>query len=95
MDVLNRINKVRKEKKITQKEICQRIGISESAFDNWKKGKNESYKKYLPEIANILGVNVNYLLYGNTKETDAEKYYRAIQKAPERDRKIIDLLLGF
>lgn len=92
MDVLNRIYKTRKQKGITQKEICKAIGIAESAFDNWKKKKNESYKKYLPEIARILGVTVDYLLTGteNAENELLQKY----NNAPEFIRKAIDTLLN-
>lgn len=90
-EILSRIYKVRKQKDITQKEICKAIDISESAFDNWKKGKNESYKKYLPQIAEILGVSVDYLIHGTVNE--AEDFYARFKRLPERTKQIIELIM--
>lgn len=36
--------------------------MTKNTFTNWKSCRNTSYKKYLPEIAEFLGVSVDYLL---------------------------------
>lgn len=93
--MLSKIQQTMKEKRISQRELCEKLGLKETNFGQWKRGKTESYKKYLPEIARILGVTVDYLLTGENEQTEAERYYKAILQASERDRKIIDILLGF
>lgn len=61
MCILDKILKTMKEKHITQKTLTEQLGLSKSSFSSWKSGANESYKKYLPEIAEILNVSVAYL----------------------------------
>lgn len=38
------------------------LGISKNVFTDWKSGKNKSYHKHLPKIADFFGVTVDYLL---------------------------------
>lgn len=70
MEVLTRILTLLDEKQIQQKELSNHLGLSKCAMTGWKNGNNTSYKKYLPEIAEFLGVSTDYLL---GKETPALK----------------------
>lgn len=38
------------------------LGLGKTAFTGWKTGRNTSYLKYLPKIADFLGVSIDYLL---------------------------------
>ncbi len=83
MDILDRVLKIIKDKKISQKSLCEYIGIKQQAFTNWKSGHTESYKKYLPQIAEYLDVSVDYLL-GITDIPDRlGKNLRAVEAAPQ------------
>ena len=62
MVVLDIILALMKENGISQKELCEKIGVNKQAFTNWKNGTHSSYKKYLPQIADAIGVSVDYLL---------------------------------
>ena len=62
MGTLDRISFLLKEQRKTQKDLCEAIGIKKNAFTSWKNGSNESYRKHLPQIAEYLGVSVDYLL---------------------------------
>lgn len=62
MSTIDRIISVMKEKGIKQKELCDYLGKGEMVFSNWKAGRSESYKKYLPQIAEFFGCSVDYLL---------------------------------
>ena len=62
MDVLNNILLVLKTKGIRQKDLSDHLGLSKNTMTGWKNGNNTSYKKYLPEIAEFLGVSTDYLL---------------------------------
>lgn len=72
MDILNRITKLLKEQKKTQKELCEDLGLKQQAYTNWKNNNNDSYKKYLPEIAEYLGVSVDCLL-GKTNQAEKQE----------------------
>ena len=60
--VLNRITALLKERGLQQKALCEHLGLKAQAYTNWKGGGNDSYMKYLPEIASFLGVSVDQLL---------------------------------
>ena len=55
VDLLEKQNK-------KQKALTDYLGLKKNAFTNWKNGHTESYKKYLPQIAEFFGVSVDYLL---------------------------------
>ena len=72
--VLNNIFLELKNQNRKQKELTDYLGISKNVFTDWKSGKNKSYMKYLPQIAEFLGVSVDYLLSDNPEQ---------IKKAPD------------
>ena len=61
-EVLSRIIDVMDEKSIKRKDLCQSLGVNPQVFTNWNNGNNQSFMKHLPNIANILGTSVDYLL---------------------------------
>ena len=63
--VLEKISALLKEKGKRQRHLCEYLGLNPQAFTNWKNGSNDSYMKYLPEIAEYFGVTIDYLL-GNS-----------------------------
>lgn len=63
--VLDKITALLKEKGKRQRHLCEYLGLNPQAFTNWKNGSNDSYMKYLPEIAEYFGVTIDYLL-GNS-----------------------------
>lgn len=91
--IFERIEKEMKKKKISQTKLCNTLGISQGNYFQWKTGKTESYKKKIPEIAKILGVSVNYLLYGEETETEGERMLIKYKSSPEYVRRAIDILL--
>ena len=90
-EMMIRITNLMKEQKITGKELCKRLGIVESNLVQWKKGR-DGYRLHLPEIAQILGCSVEYLITG--KESQAEEFYRAYKQAPEKTQRGIRLILN-
>lgn len=51
-----------KKKNFTQKDLSDYLGVSENAISSWKAGRNSAWRKYLPQIAEFLGVTVDELL---------------------------------
>ena len=62
MEVLTNILALLKKQNKKQIELATCLGLSKNVFTEWKAGRNTSYKKYLPEIADFFGVSVEYLL---------------------------------
>ena len=81
MCILDRITKEQKEQGKSQKDLCEYLGLTKNTFTEWKSGRNTSYKKYLPEIAEFLGVSVDYLL----GKTENKKPSPAAAEEEEQD----------
>ncbi len=60
--VLNRIIDLLNEKGLQQKDLCAALNLKNGSFTEWKAGRNTSYMKKLPEIANYFNVSVDHLL---------------------------------
>ena len=61
-------------------ELADYLGVHPNVITNWKSGRNRSYTKHLPQIADYFGVSVDYL-HG---KTDAKKTPTLTEK-DERD----------
>ena len=62
MGTVDTIIVILKRKNLSQKDLTDHLGLSKNAVTEWKAGRNESWRKYLPQIADFLGVSVNELL---------------------------------
>lgn len=62
--VMERIMRLIEEKSMKDKTFCELTGIAQSTYGNWKTRGTEPNLKYIPDIAKVLGVSVNYLLTG-------------------------------
>lgn len=90
MDTLNNILRLLKVHKKTQKELCGFLGINGQAFTNWKNGNSESYKKYLPQIAEFFGVSLASLI--DEKETELPKlFYVPLYDESSKEDKFLKL----
>lgn len=62
------ISKVRKEKKLTQKQLAEKLGITDRAISKWENGKSMPDLSLLKPICNILDISINELLSGEYTE---------------------------
>ncbi len=58
------IAELRKERKLTQKELSEKLGISEKTVSKWECGNGLPEVAYMEPLCNILGITVNELLSG-------------------------------
>lgn len=70
--VVQRIMDAAKQKGLDQKTLAFEIGVRPQAITEWKKGVTSSYTKYLPQIAETLGVSVEYLLNGTKEKSETQ-----------------------
>ena len=80
-----------KEKNLKQKDLTDYLGISKNAFTDWKSGRIKSYTKYLPQIAEFLGVSVDTLVSGKASapavfDPQTKKLAELIAQLDERDK---------
>lgn len=69
-----RIKKLRKTKGVTQRELAERLGISEQAISKWEKNLSNPSTKNLLQIAKIFGVSITY--FYQDEETQSKKVSR-------------------
>lgn len=63
------IARLRKEKGMTQQELADRLGVTDKAVSKWERGLACPDIACLPQVAEILGVNVDELLSGLRSES--------------------------
>lgn len=62
MKLINLILKIMDEKRVSQKELCDAIGISTSTFSNWKTRQTDPPIKYVMPICNFLEISHSDLI---------------------------------
>ena len=67
------IRQLRTEKKLTQKELAERIGVSDKAVSKWERGCGCPDVSLLPALAEVLGTDVQVLLSGRIEKNESEK----------------------
>lgn len=70
MSTINIICDLLEKQNKSQKDLADHLGIGKNRITDWKTGRIHSYTKYLPQIAEYLGVSVDYLV-GNTSPKES------------------------
>ncbi len=66
-----RLKELRKQRRLTQKEVGEKVGVSQTAVGFWEKGIKEPGVQTLYRIADLFGVSLDYLT-----GRSSERYYR-------------------
>ena len=94
----------RKEKGLTQKELADKLGITNQAISKWERGKNCPDISFLKDLCKILDININELLSGKELEkvskeesedilVETVKTYTDIEKKKNKKLLILTILL--
>lgn len=82
---VNRINKLRKENGINQKELGSMLGVGQTTISAWEMGKNEPDYESMHKMARYFRVSVGYLMgYESNPITGLSKEER--EKYTEENR---------
>ena len=60
------IQSIRKEKGLTQKELADRLGVSDKAVSKWETGRSMPDTSLLEPLCKELGISINELLIGES-----------------------------
>jgi len=71
-DIGTRISTIRRERGLTQDELADQVGVSRSAVAQWETGRTGQVTGNLSRIADVLEVNVEYLVHGDDKRAAGE-----------------------
>lgn len=63
---------LRKEKRMTQKQLADVMNISDKTISKWERGLGCPDVSLLSELSNILSVNIEKILLGNLEPNDAD-----------------------
>lgn len=91
MSFSNRLITLRKEQKIAQNELAQKIGVHANVLGRYERDETTPSIDMVVKIADALGVSLDYLL-GKTDikiSQDILNKVLSIQMLPEEDKKCI------
>ena len=77
MEWNKKLKEARRNAKITQADLADRIGVHRSTIANYELGRRKPSLTEIKEIARILHVDVNYLLEGSEVDTQDDLLTRA------------------
>ena len=96
-EIGSRIRKYREECNMTQKQLAERIGVSNSRVSNWEQGLNRPDADILAAVCVALDVSPSLLLGIRVTGDDLTEQERRVLKAyREKDdvRQAVHILLG-
>ena len=59
---MNRLKELRQEKKLSQKELAENIGVHYRTLQNWESGESQIKPEKAQLLADFFGVHIGYLL---------------------------------
>ncbi|MBQ4303863.1 MAG: hypothetical protein II774_05155 [Lachnospiraceae bacterium] len=66
--VIERMLEVMREKRISQRELVEYLGLANGTFTSWKYKGGKSYMSHMDRIAEYLGVSKVYLTCGEDEQ---------------------------
>lgn len=67
MAFAERLKELRKQAHLTQVELSKRLGVGQSSYADWERGKKKPTQKNLVKLSQVLNVSIDYLV-GNSDE---------------------------
>lgn len=62
MDMFERIRDLREEKSMTQKQIAEILGMSQTGYSKYETGENDIPTAVLIKLANFYNTSIDYML---------------------------------
>ena len=88
MEFHEKLQKLRKQKELTQEELAQALYVSRTAISKWESGRGYPSIDSLKAIAKFFGVTIDDLLSGEEALTIAEEESRQVK------RSLLDLMFA-
>ncbi len=98
----NFIARKRKEHNLTQKQLADKLSISDKAISKWENGRCMPDVAVMLDLCNVLNITVNDLLNGevvimeNYKEKSEELLLEMVKEKEERDKMLLiaEVIIG-
>ena len=91
------ISEKRKEAKLTQSELAEKLNITDRAISKWENGKSMPDSGIIPELCKILNITITDLFSGrvvdmkNKEKIIEENILEAIKQKEASDKRLLDL----
>lgn len=72
------ILKCRKDKKMTQSELAEKLGVTDKSIGNWENGRNMPDLSLFKPLCDVLGITINDLLSG--EKISEDKYQEKFEE---------------
>ena len=72
MNLGERLSKLRRKKKITQKILADKLFVADKTISSWETGRTEPGLEMLIKLSEILDCSVGYLIYGESTKNNIE-----------------------
>lgn len=95
------IQEMRKAQGLTQRQLAEKLSISDKTVSKWETGCGLPEVSIMPELCNLLGISVNELLAG--QKLDDGQYYKKAEenmlalireKAEAKKKLILSIIVG-
>lgn len=83
------IQKLRKEKQMTQKDLAVKLYVTDKAVSKWERGLACPDISLLPAIADLLDVTISELLNGERSDDSSDKVEASVENALEYAEKAV------
>ena len=80
MAIGEKIAQARREKRLTQEELADRLGVSRQAVSKWESGAAQPETDKLARLSGLLGVSCDYLLCDDASEEQGNAFGRPKQE---------------
>lgn len=80
---MNRLKELRQEKKLSQKELAENIGVHYRTLQNWENGESQIKPEKAQQLADYFGVSVGYLLGYSEYRDSQEASYQLYRNDPD------------
>lgn len=70
MEFAERLKTLRKQVKLTQAQIAEKLDISQQAYASWERGVKKPTQENLVKIAQVLNVSIDYLVGNSDEKSD-------------------------
>ena len=88
-----RISQRRKEKKLTQEQLAETIGVSLQTISNIECGKKGAKPENIAKICISLEATADYILLGKKSENQMKNIIKIISELSEREYRAIEEIL--
>lgn len=72
--ILKRLFDLLEERGVTAKQVTEQLGMSNSSFSDWKKGKGSPGVDALSKLADYFSVSLDWLILGKTEDSDEDDF---------------------